>query len=432
MRPENNARKAAEVLGNPVILQGAWMRVESWYRSGELAPQPELSRWRLYPEAMLRELAEALRSGRWKPEKWRQVPYPKQGARLRHYVMPTVRDQVAFMAHMVPLGPILDYQTENFAFGNRWYRPIAWNRRTQPARWVHRPYPVLSNRIFLSYARSHGLFRRVAHWTMARMTKATLPAEDDSGRIQLPDDYEPGSLPPWTGEAWWRGAPETSRAFWASLDIELAYPSVRIHQLAVAMEQALRRPVNLDDLFDTNSDDLPDGSMDELPRAIDFRGLFDGCPEPVSEALAIEDVRVEIGRRLTRALGEITLDSGGIPPDSWGPPRGHSLPRVTAEPYEGIPTGLAISGVLLNVALRGRIERSATIWNRPRGKSAERLSGLPTTCTSCRARPVACWPWSTQFTERCRAPERLRLQHRTWRRTSASTSRRSSRTRRRR
>ena len=349
--PENNARKAAEVLGNPVILQGAWMRVESWYRSGELAPQPELSRWRLYPEAMLRELAEALRADRWKPEKWRQVPYPKQGARLRHYVMPTVRDQVAFMAHMVPLGPILDYQTANFAFGNRWYRPIAWDRRTQPARWVHRPYPVLSNRIFLSYARSHGLFRRVAHWTVARMTKATLPAEDDSGRIQLPDDYEPGSLPPWTGEAWWRGAPETSRAFWASLDIELAYPSVRIDQLAVAMEQALRRPVDLDDLFDTNSDGLIDVSMNELSRAINFRGLFDGCPEPVSEALAIKDVRVEIGRRLTRALGEITLDSGGIPTDSWGPPRGHPLPRVTAEPYEGIPTGLAISGVLLNVAL---------------------------------------------------------------------------------
>ena len=76
MNSENNARNAAEVLGNPVILQGAWMRVESWYRSGELAPQPELSRWRLYPEAMLRELAEALRAGRWKPEKWRQVPYP--------------------------------------------------------------------------------------------------------------------------------------------------------------------------------------------------------------------------------------------------------------------------------------------------------------------------------------------------------------------
>ena len=300
MNAENNARKAAEVLGNPVILQGAWMRVESWYGSGELAPQPELSRWRLHPEAMLRELAEALRDDRWKPEQWRQVPYPKKGARLRHYVMPTVRDQVAFMAHMVALGPILDVQVENFAFGNRWYRPIVWNRRTERAGWVHRPYPVLTDRIFLSYPRSHGLFRRVAHWTAARMTKAPTE-EDESGRVKVPGDYGPGTLPPWTYEAWWKGSPDTSRAFWAALDIELAYPSVRIGRLAVDMERALRRPVN-------------------------FQQLFDGCPEPVSEALAVEDVRVNIGRRMTRALDEITLDPCGIPRNAWSPPRNHPLP----------------------------------------------------------------------------------------------------------
>ena len=86
-----------------------------------------------------------------------------------------------------------------------------------------------------------------------------------------------------------------------------------------------------------------------LRRPVDLPLLFDGCPQPVLEALAVQNVRVEIGRRLTRALGEFTLDSGGIPPDSWGPPQGHPLPRVSAEPYEGIPTGLAISGVLLNV-----------------------------------------------------------------------------------
>ena len=265
--------------------------------------------------------------------------------------MPTVRDQVAFMAHMVALGPILDVQVANFAFGNRWYRPIVWDRRAEPAGWVHRPYPVLTDRIFLSYPRSHGLFRRVAHWTVARMTKATLPAEDESGRVQIPGDYGPGTLPPWTDEAWWRGTPDPSRAFWAALDIELAYPSVRIKQLAVAMERALRRPVDFQGLFDMEADDIIDMSMDELSRLVDFSRLFDGCPKLVSEALAVEDVRVEIGRRLTRALSEVTLDSGGIPRNAWGPPRSHRLPTVVEEPYDGIPTGLAISGVLLNVAL---------------------------------------------------------------------------------
>ena len=55
------APEAAKVLAHPVILWGAWLRVDSWYKYGELAPQPELSYWRLHPEARLRELAEAFR-----------------------------------------------------------------------------------------------------------------------------------------------------------------------------------------------------------------------------------------------------------------------------------------------------------------------------------------------------------------------------------
>ena len=342
------APEARKVLAHPVILWGAWLRVDSWYKYGELAPQPELSYWRLHPEARLRELAEAFRRDDWSPDRWPQVPYPKKGGRLRHYAMPAVRDQVAFMAHMVALGPILDQQIVNFAFGNRWYRPIAWDRRTSPAQWVHRPYPVLTDRIYLSYARSHGLYRRVAHWTVARMTNASLPAEDGSGQSQLPEDYGPGTLPEWTEQAWWSGMTDTPRAFWAALDIELAYPSVRIKKLTTAMEHALRQP-------------------------IDFYRLFDGCPEVVLKALVDEDVRVEIGRRLTRALGEVTVDTNGIPFDAWGPPQDHPLPKVVAEPYDGIPTGLAISGMLLNVAL---LDADRVIGNYLQRASGERRGAI--------------------------------------------------------
>ncbi|MDD9982134.1 MAG: hypothetical protein OXU81_12390 [Gammaproteobacteria bacterium] len=274
---------------------------------------------------MLRDLANAFQHHTWRPQPWRQVPYPKKGARLRHYAMPTVRDQVAFMAHMVALGPILDNQMPNFAFGNRWYRPIPWNRRLDPPRWQHRPYPVLTNATFLSYARSHGLFRRVAHWTVARMTDAPLPAPDDSGRVQLPSDHGETTLPLWTRRDWWSGTADTSRAFWAALDIELAYPSVRLNRLAIAMDTALHHSPN------------------------DVALLFDGCPQPVLEALAVPAIRVEIGRRLTTALRQITLETAGIPPESWAPPQAHPLPSLSVQPYDGIPTGLAISGILLNV-----------------------------------------------------------------------------------
>ena len=45
------AASGPDVLWHPLVLKGAWMRVEDWYRSGNLAPEPELSRWRLYPQA---------------------------------------------------------------------------------------------------------------------------------------------------------------------------------------------------------------------------------------------------------------------------------------------------------------------------------------------------------------------------------------------
>ena len=85
------------------------------------------------------------------------------------------------MAHMVVLGPVLDVQVSNFAFGNRWYRRIAWDRQRQPAQWVHRPYPILSDKTYLPYARSYGLFRRVANWTVAQMTEAPQPGSDYAG-----------------------------------------------------------------------------------------------------------------------------------------------------------------------------------------------------------------------------------------------------------
>ena len=241
--------------------------------------------------------------------------------------MPTVRDQVAFMAHMVVLGPILDSQVAEFAFGNRWYRRIAWDRRRVPAQWVQRPYPILGDKTYLPYARSYGLFRRVAHWTIAQMTEAPQHSSDYSGRVQVPEDYAIESLPAWTRKAWWSHARGEPRAYWAALDIELAYPSVYLDRLEEAVVAALREPV---DCFQ----------------------LYHGCPETVAEALLDEDIRVGMGQHLVAALRQLEVVDPGIPRDAWGPPQEHPLPKVAPEKDLGIPTGLAISGVLLNVALR--------------------------------------------------------------------------------
>ena len=312
------------------------MRVRSWYARGELAPQPELSLWELHPERMLSELSEVLRKNKWRPDEWLQVPYPKQGQKLRHYLKPTVRDQVAFMAHMVAIGPILDSQTENFAFGNRWYRPIAWDRRKLPdqRRWIQLRYPILNENTYLPYPRSHGLFRRVAHWTVAHMTRAPLSGEDEPNRRPKLMDYANEMLPAWTRQPWWNALSNDSNvsAYWTELDIELAFPSVRLDRL----EQALERQL------------INQHPQTRVPN------LLEGYPDTLVNSLDSSTVRVEIGRRLIKALRRIKVKQGVIPTDVWQPPRNHPLPKVSTDTdqYDGLPTGLIISGLLLNVVLQ--------------------------------------------------------------------------------
>lgn len=315
------------------MLWAAWLRVDAWYRSGNLAPQPELSIWKLHPEDQLRNLGESLRTGEWRPSQWLQVPYPKKGMSLRHYWMPTVGDQVAFMAHMVLLGPLLDDQIPDFAFGNRWYRPIAWNRREDPSKWVLRPYPFLERRTYQPYSRSHGLYRRVASWTVSRMVGAEIQRVDFSGRVQAPEDYPESTLPECTRESWWPRPKSGSRplAHWAALDLQLAFPSTRLQRLGKALESLLS------------------------PDSDSFPSIVRGYPDVVVEALGDSEVRLEIAHNLIDALANIRGRETQIPPDAWRPC--HTTTQHLPPDNQGLPTGLAISGMLLNVLLRSADRR---------------------------------------------------------------------------
>ena len=341
--------RASEALSHPLVVWAAWLRINEWYRTGNLAPQPELCHWRLQPEVEVRRLADDLRSGEWQPEAWNQLPYPKRGACLRHYVMPTVRDQVAFMAFLVLLGPMADNQFYPFVFGNRLYRPLVWNTRGSP-RWEQRAFPLLNRHTYLPYARSHGLFRRVANWTVSRMTKATLPEEDYAGRVHRPSDYDSRSLPRWVQEEWWQdgGRESSDRAYWASLDIQLAYPSVRLSDLLDAL-------MDLTGKGDVVVLPLASGPVEVDPSAAPLYDILEGYPKSLVGGLVDGNLREELARSLVAALGMVIVDGAGIPDESWKP---HHARADLPPENSGLPTGLAISGLLLNVVLH-RVDKIA-------------------------------------------------------------------------
>lgn len=308
-------------LSHPSLLMAAWKRVDAWYRAGNLTPEPELSTWRLHPEKQLRGLGEALRNDSWTPLKWRQLPYPKKGARLRHFVWPTVLDQVAFMTHMVLLAPLVDSALENFVFGNRWFRPRKWDADAK--HWRCLPYPLMTVKTYLPYARDHGLFRRVASWTVSRMTGSPIDYQDDSGSIQNPRDHEDDFLPAWTRKGWWSDCRE-GRAYWAALDLELAYPSVRLTYLRGRLRAMLK-----DREFDS--------------------GIVRGFPGQALSVLQDGSSREKLVDRMMDALNLVDTHPTEIPANSWRSP--HARAELDRDGDPGIPTGLAISGVLLNAAL---------------------------------------------------------------------------------
>ncbi len=340
MAARTTVTSAAEALSHPLVVWAAWLRVDQWYRSGNLAPQPELSQWQLHPEAEARKLAGEIRSGQWRPSTWKQLPCPKRGACLRHYVMPTVKDQVAFMAYLVLLGPLLDSRFLSFVFGNRLYRPLAWDSRSSFPHWRQRGYPFLTPHTYLPYRRSHGLFRRVASWTVSSMTGAPIQEENYAGRVQRPADYDYVSLPRWTHKRWWGTNTDNGkanrRAYWASLDVQLAYPSVKLTSLSKAL-------VDLVEPLDSATDPL-----DIDITAAHIVSSLDGYPRALVEGLADKGLRKTLAQGLIKALDRVKVDCGEIPTSSWTP---HHARAILPPENKGLPTGLAISGLLLNVVL---------------------------------------------------------------------------------
>ena len=213
--------------------------------------------------------------------------------------------------------------------------------------WVLRPYQLLTSTAYLPYARSHGLFRRVAHWTVARMTGAHIEEADYGGYVQHPDDYSASALPEWSRKEWWpsRGADRASVA-WATLDVELAYPSIHLSRLRNALVTMLNTP----------------SSVEELKQ------LYGGYPRPIVEALA-DPQEVQRGvHRLVDTLESVRIDPVAIPERAWRP--AYALAELPPkEKDSGLPTGLAISGILLNVAMN-QADRSVERFLRERRDGA--------------------------------------------------------------
>lgn len=324
---------------HPLVLQSAWRRVLGWYRSGEWAPEPAFSEWRLATPKYLSALGQDLAKGYRLGSPYPLVAYPKKGGLPRHYCRPPVRDQVAFAVVATLLAPALESRMPTFSFGNRWFQGVYRDWPTgaggRPT-WRERPFSLADTEFYQPFRRGHGLFRRVAHWTAVAMLgdepDGTAPSPEDALR---PSDYPDSRLPGCVRSDWWAVDPSVPRktGFWAELDLQLAYPSVDVNKLRTVLRSTLSSPE---------------------PFPSDPYQLY---PQDIYEALSDREVQVILGDYLATMLEQVRYSSdcySGVGDDPWVPPHvppDHRLPVLGNPDWPGLPTGLAISGLLLNAYL---------------------------------------------------------------------------------
>lgn len=343
---------AGGLLSHELVVRAAWVRLEAWYRTQEWRPEPDLTQFRLDLPARISALAQRLKDGTYRPAPFKLLPYPKSLEHLRHYCLVPVEDQLAFAVFAVLLGPYIEFSLANNVFGNRWYRGMKRDifEGREPG-WVDRAFSLDASAFYLPYRRDYGLFRRVAAWSAAAMLNVDRSALQTRPGAASPAEYARDRLPDFVRPDAWPSRPATE-GHWARLDLRLAYPSVRMDLL-----EAELRAISSDDHVWLSS-------FIEAPE----------FPKVIKEGLSDQSVRLELIGRLATALQAIRYEPGLVRDEHWLPKSASDFPAwrlpTSNSDHPGLPTGLAIAGLLFNAYMRPVDRAMATLRENRNGSIA--------------------------------------------------------------
>lgn len=99
-------------------LEAAWQRVRR-NRGSAGVDQQSIERFDAQAERYLKELAEALSSGRYRPQAVRRVWIPKGDGKQRPLGIPTVKDRIVQMALKLVIEPIFEFDFLDVSYGFR-------------------------------------------------------------------------------------------------------------------------------------------------------------------------------------------------------------------------------------------------------------------------------------------------------------------------
>jgi len=176
------------------------------------------------------------------------VPIPKGEGKARVYHSIALEYQVAWVAIVQAIGPLLDRRMPSWSFGYRLHRPRVRFSNNEPT-WLWDDHRLKSPALYLGFAQAWKPFRRYSNLTVKRMlgdeslddpreqeVRAFEKAKAEVHQQVWHRAPQPGRrrsvdlryFPfPYLVDGWRPRADETSRVWFARLDLQKFFPSVR-------------------------------------------------------------------------------------------------------------------------------------------------------------------------------------------------------------
>lgn len=287
----------------------AWQKVRNHLRRDDTWHNPlDLAEFELDLRSNLDKIGSDLLHGKYTSHPIRPLPHPKRPndngeMRIRQMFAIPIRDQIAWVALVNVIGPFLDSQMPPWSYGNRLYRS-AWFEEggTRPVLRIG-PYRHSTGSLYRPFRRSWPVYRRHALLAIRALMRSSardrleLTQVEQETLAQQGDVRESDRVQSLRPEYWGHGS---DTAFAATIDLEKFYPNLKSSFVASAI-------------------------ITHLPSSVGG----------------------ELLRPLLDSLLRFQLDLTG-----W---RDDELRQIDLRPGQKrlkcIPTGLAVSGFLANVAM---------------------------------------------------------------------------------
>ena len=235
-------------------LYWAWNKVKKQYQKEALwVDQIALAGFEANLQNNLKSIAEDLQDNSYINKPIVPVLFPKKDNKVRQLFEISVRDQVAWMALINVIGPVIDCKMQSWSYGSRLYRPVWYEYveknindedkviKKQHVDW----YRHSSGHIYRKFKHSWPLFRKDIYLTFKHMSGNTSKDKGEKQREKDNDDAKPYLKLKFLTNGYWENTSE--KIYWAGIDFKKFYPSIQLDNVLDNIIQAINRSSFMDE-----------------------------------------------------------------------------------------------------------------------------------------------------------------------------------------